>query len=333
MALIIAADIGGTNCRLGLFRLAKSRVTMDRVAWVETGSIAAIDNLLAAMEKELGTSVDKADAVCIAIAGPVDECVRGRLSNADLELDVSQLNTKNKRFFIINDFMAQAYAAVSGEGEKARVVYGPKNTEIYGVRAVIGAGTGLGQAILVPLDGRDRVKTTNWMAVASENGHAAFPFVNGAENDFHTFMRIRRKIPYATGDETVTGSGLAMLHEYLTGEKLSPPQVGAQYLSKDSRTLRWYSRLYARVCRNWMLSTMCVGGLWIAGGIAAQNPLVISCGHFQDELYNAPHGSAHWGDLLRGIPVHLMEDTNSGLWGAARFGQQEVERREGTMDQ
>lgn len=327
MSVILAADIGGTNCRLGLFKLQKNKLTMDRAAWVETGSIAQEDALMNAFERELDVSPDKADSVSVAIAGPVEENIKGRLSNGSLELDFTNLNKKGGRYHLINDFMGQAYAVVSPEGEKAKLIYGPKDAPGDGVKAVIGAGTGLGQALLVPLDGSRTVKTSHWLAVASENGHSCFPFVNGAENDYHTFLRTKLKIPYATGDETVTGRGLSALHEFLTGEVLTPAQVGGQALSRDTPTLKWFSRFYARACRNWILSTMCEGGLWIAGGIAVQNPLLINSDYFKNELYNAPYRDKRWDDLLRSVPIHLMEDTNSGLWGAARFAQQEMESR------
>ncbi|MDE5832996.1 MAG: glucokinase [Desulfovibrio sp.] len=332
MKTILAADIGGTNCRLGLFKLQKNKLSMDKAAWIETGSIARADALMNAFERELETSPEKANAVSVAIAGPVEECVKGGLSNGNLELDFAPLNEKKKRYYLINDFMAQAYAVLSPEGERASWIAGPKKPAISGVRAVIGAGTGLGQAILAPLDGNKKVKTSHWLAVASENGHSAFPFVNGAENDFHTFLRTRLNIPYATGDETVTGRGLAALHEFLTGEKLTPAQVGGQVLSRDTPTLKWFSRFYARACRNWILSTMCEAGLWIAGGIAAQNPLVINSEYFHNELYNSPYRSKTWDDFLKSVPVFLMEDTNSGLWGAARFAQQELEADEPTVE-
>lgn len=321
MASILAADIGGTNCRLGLFKLNKNKLVLDKQAWIETGSIAHTEALLAAFERELETGHAVADNVVVSIAGPVEDCTRGKLSNGNLEMDFSGFREKGQKFYLVNDFMAQAYAVLSPEGERARLVAGPKKPLRDNTRAVIGAGTGLGQATLVRLDSAPEGQAGQWLAVPSENGHSAFPFINGQENDFHTFLRMKQKIPYSTGDNTVNGSGLAYLHEFLTGEKLIPAQVGAQYLSKDTETLRWYSRMYARACRNWILSTRCDGGLWIAGGIAAQNPLTVTSEHFVRELYNSPL----WEDYLRSIPIYLMEDTNSGLWGAARFGQQQLE--------
>lgn len=318
---ILAADIGGTNCRLGLFKLNKNKLSLDKQAWIETGSIAHTEALLAAFERELETGHAGVDSVVVSIAGPVEDCTAGKLSNGNLEMDFGEFRSKGLDFFLINDFMAQAYAVLSPEGEKARLIAGPKKPARDDTRAVIGAGTGLGQATLVRLAPAGENQSGQWLAVPSENGHSAFPFVNGMENDFHTFLRMKQKIPYSTGDNTINGSGLAYLHEFLTGEKLIPAQVGAQYLSKDTETLRWYSRMYARACRNWILSTRCDGGLWIAGGIAAQNPLTVTSEAFVNELYNSPL----WEDYLRSVPIYLMEDTNSGLWGAARFGQQQLE--------
>lgn len=321
MSVILAADIGGTNCRLGQFKLERGVLEMERMTWIKTDSVPHTEALLAAFEKELEKAPHEVEACVVAIAGPVEECSRGKLSNGTLNIDFSSLNTRGRRFFLINDFMAQAYAVVSPEGERAEFLTGPEVPNNDGMRAVIGAGTGLGQASLMRLDGHWNMHAAQWIAIPSENGHAAFPFVNDEENDCHNFMRHEWGVPYATGDMVVSGRGLATLHHYLTKEKLTPPEVGRAALGCDSPTLQWYARFYARACRNWMLSTLCEGGLWIAGGIAAQNPLIVKCHAFTEELYNSPQ----WESYLRSIPVYMMSDDNSGLWGSARFGQQQVD--------
>lgn len=321
MSIVLAADIGGTNCRLGLFRLERGVLNVDRLTWIKTDSVPHTEALLLAFERELEMAPHEVDACVVAIAGPVEDCSRGKLSNGTLTIDFSPLNAHGRRFFLVNDFMAQAYAVVSPEGERAELLAGPEVPHNDGMRAVIGAGTGLGQASLIRIDAHWSVHSAQWLAIPSENGHAAFPFVNDEENACHTFMREQWGVPYVTGDMAISGRGLACLHQFLTKEKLTPPEVGNAALGCDSPTLQWYARFYARACRNWMLSTLCEGGLWIAGGIAAQNPLVVRCKSFTDELYNSPQ----WESLLRSIPVYMMSDDNSGLWGAARFGQQQVD--------
>ncbi|MDR1659964.1 MAG: glucokinase, partial [Desulfovibrio sp.] len=123
-------------------------------------------------------------------------------------------------------------------------------------------------------------------------------------------------LPCVVGDVTLTGRGLALLHRYLTGENLSPREVSRRALRDDTPTLRWYARLYGRFCRNVVLTTLCTGGLWIAGGIAADNPLVVTGEGFAEEFFALPG----FEPLLRSVPVSLMDDKNSGLWGAAYAG-------------
>ncbi|MFQ8737648.1 MAG: glucokinase [Bilophila wadsworthia] len=60
----------------------------------------------------------------------------------------------------------------------------------------------------------------------------------------------------------------------------SPPKRSGS----ETGTLRWYARFYARACRNWALSTLCTGGLFITGGIALRNPLVTECAAFPGSL-------------------------------------------------
>lgn len=321
MPVVLAADIGGTNCRLGLFRLENGVLELERVTWIDTGSVPHTAALLGAFEREFAKAPAEVEAVVVAIAGPVEDFSRGHLTNGGLDVDFSELNANGRRFFLINDFTAQAYAVVSPEGENARLIAGPEVPTNDRVRGVIGAGTGLGQASLVRIDGHMNMHAARWLAVPSEAGHTAFPFVNDEENAYHIFFREQTGMLYATGDVVVTGRGLSLLHEYLTREKLAPAEVGRLALSCESETLKWYARFYGRVCRHWILTTLCSGGLWIAGGIAAKNPAVVTCKEFTDELYRHPE----WDSYLRTVPVYLMEDTNSGLWGAARFGQQQVD--------
>lgn len=319
MSVIIAADIGGTNCRLGLYTLRDGQLSLEKGVWIRTSDLADTGQFVSAMESELELKLDGADAMVAAIAGPVEAYTRGGLTNGTLRLDLEEHRAAHVklRVCLINDFMAQAYAILGVDGIGAKQVAGPTGAPMYATRAVIGAGTGLGAASVVWV-GNDICAhgKGGWMPVAAEYGHTVFPFVNDAENDYRKFLCSRLDVPFATGDVTITGRGLEILHEYLTGEKLAAADVGKLALCGETETLVWYSRFYGRACRNWMLSTLCAGGLWIAGGIAAQNPYCVENEHFLAEL----HGHSDWETFLKDIPVYLMMNKDSGLWGAARLG-------------
>lgn len=329
---LLAADIGGTNCRLARFALtSEGELVQEHSVWLESSALHTEGHLLAALERELELHPARADATVFAVAGPVHDGLCGRLTNGSLEVDMRALALAGGRpVRVINDFVAQACACLTELGAHARLLWptavpsGFSSLLARAPRAVIGAGTGLGMAALFPLDmavpGAD-----GWLVAPSEGGHAAFPFTGDKENAFHEFLRGTLQLPAVRGDDVLSGRGLALLHEFLAGERLAPGEVGRAALEGPTPTLRWYARFYGRACRNIMLSTLCTGGLWIAGGIAARNPLCVSCGEFFAEL----HTESAFGDWLRNIPVRLLEDVESGLWGAAWYGRMLLEQSTG----
>lgn len=318
--ILAVADIGGTNGRFALFANTESGLKLIAKKWVSTAQLENTASItkefldwryehLAANSEKLfshvcgkgSTKITSFAAMVIAVAGPVEE-KKGCLTNACLTIDLEDADISCPAR-LVNDFEVQAWASLAPCGQNARLIAGPQKIS-HGTRAVIGAGTGLGAGMLLP-DG------AGWRAMPSEAGHVSFPFLGNDENDFHAFLCSRLGLGFARGDDTITGRGLEILHEYLSGEKITAKEVGERALQGPTPTLQWYARFYARACRNWMLTTLCNGGLWIAGGIAAKNPLVITSHFFVEELYNAPE------DYLRSIPVRLIEDKDSGLWGGA----------------
>lgn len=315
---LLAADIGGTNCRLARFALTPGgELVREQSVWLESPGLATTEHLLAALERELALHPARADATVLALAGPVTDGLCGRLTNGSLELDLRPLAAGGRTVRLINDFAAQACACLTGPGENARLLWpaGPGPAPAHAPRAVIGAGTGLGVAALYPLS-MAVPGAQGWLVAPSEGGHAAFPFVGADENAFHDFLRGALQLPFARGDDVLSGRGLALLHEFLAGERLTPGEVGRAALGAQTPTLRWYARFYGRACRGFMLSALARGGLWIAGGIAAHNPLCVSCPEFFAALHAEP--AFAW---LSDIPVRLLEDVESGLWGAAQYGR------------
>lgn len=166
-------------------------------------------------------------------------------------------------------------------------------------------------AMLVPITGN--APQGRWLAVPSEGGHANFPFVGEAEFAFARFARKTLGVEDIAAEQVLSGPGLALLHRFLTGEDLSPPEVGAIALHSETDTLIWFARFYGRACRNWVLSSLCTGGLWIAGGIAASNPLCVQHPAFATAYLQKGKRQ----DIVAQTPVYLMTDSTSGLWGAA----------------
>ncbi|MBE0586087.1 MAG: glucokinase [Desulfofustis sp.] len=314
MKSILAADIGGTNSRFAHFRTAPGvPLSLVETRWLPTAAAGSFAELLAQLSAGgFSPAAMAADSAVIAAAGPVEHGTYCAPPNIAWDIDLARAsdNGKMRRVALINDFVAQAYACRSPVGQNARVVL-PGEARADGTVGVIGAGTALGKAILVQ-QGEDTV-----LAIPSEGGHGYFPFLNEQEFAFQRFYAEKSGQRHITGNLVVSGRGLRYLHWFLTGEDLAPQEVTARF-TPLCETLAWAARFYGRVCRDFALEVLAQGGLYIAGGVAAKVPEIVTHDEFRREFYDSPA----MGRLLAQLPVRLIDNEDSGLWGAAYYGQQ-----------
>lgn len=312
--LVLAADIGGTNSRFGVYEGNGDAMKKMAGAWLATGESDSFAQLL---ERLRTTSVrpylGNLRAAVFAVAGPVE---RGNYSApAYIDWTIAASTAEDflgARTSLINDFVAQAYACRALPGKRAKAVLAGE-ADPHGTVAAIGAGTGLGQAALVPLPG-DR-----FYAIPSEGGHGAFPFVGENEQEFRRWYEKQLSTGYVTLCDLLSGRGLAAIHFFVTGRKSDPPEV-SRLLPEHPAVRDLFARFYGRACRDYALNVLATGGVYVAGGVAAKNPDCITCGAFAAE-FHASHTMAH---ILEKIPVLLMDDQESGLWGAALLAGQQA---------
>jgi glucokinase len=313
MKSILAADIGGTNSRFAHFQIDRNG-TLELVTtkWLPTTEADSFPRLLEQLRSsDFSLAIDQADIAVIAVAGPVENrtyCAPPYIS-WDIDLTRKEIEKILPRTVLINDFVAQAYACRSPVGKSARPVLAGKIVA-DGTIGVLGAGTALGKASLVQISGQ------GCLALPSEGGHAYFPFTSPREFSFQEFYQQKSGEKHITGNLVVSGRGLRYLHWFLSGEDLEPREVAAGF-TPESETLAWFAKFFARVCRDYALEVLALGGLYIAGGVAAENPEILAHPDFRDEFLDSPT----MGHLLVNIPVFLIDNQDSGLWGAAFHGQ------------
>lgn len=311
MAKILAADIGGTNSRFALLDTAGGELVMESSIWLESHGVASFSELLEQLwESEFPVRPGEVDAVALAVAGAVLDGVECRnLPNVPWDIDLRNVDFGVEKVCLINDFSAQAFACRTRAVKDASVIQAGEVRE-EGTIAVIGAGTGLGYSALLHCE-------TNWTALPSEGGHMAFPFTGKEEAEYGEFNRRESGRRWAEGDSVVTGLGLHLLHKFHTGEDLTPAEISAR-ITPDSETAKWYARFYGRACRNWAIALMCFGGLYIAGGVAAKNPIFVNIPEFIEEFHN----THVYGDFLQTVPIMLNCNEESGLYGAGFYAMQ-----------
>lgn len=323
MNMLATIDLGGTHCRFARFAVTAHGLALEAVETCPTARLQDGSAVLAQWESCLHTPLSQVAALVMGVAGPVQDGLRARLSNAPLRIDLNAVMPQFglRRARVVNDFVCEACSCLTRVGERSRHLLGPVDIPCPSHRssggalapvAVLGAGTGLGSGWLVPQMDNGLLR---WSPLPSEAGHQAFAFLGREEEEFAAFAREWLERPLLRPDDVVTGRGLAVLHQFLTGRELTPAAAAAEGLAEDQPTLRWYARFLGRTCAHWGLSTLCYSGLFLTGGMVLRNPAVTEHPAFAEGFFMAPELG-----VLERIPVRRYADAHSGLWGAAWLG-------------
>lgn len=315
---IFAADIGGTNSRFAHFMTDETgNLTLTNEKWLRSNDAKSFYDCIRVLEEQNFSLLPKnADFSAVALAGPVEQGTRCKVTNVEWEpVDLHDAETAigTTNIVLINDFVAQAFACRTPLLEQATVVL-PGTQDKHATLGVIGAGTGLGKCGLVPLP------KGGYVPVPSEGGHTDLPFVTAEEHEFAAYCRQKTGRKHVTGDVVLTGLGLHLLHAFLTGDELPASEVTERFKHHldGNRTYELWATFFGRACRNYALEIMALGGMYISGGIVAKVPELVTNSFFKDTFYSSDTHAA----LLAQLPVYLNQEENAGLWGAALYGAQ-----------
>lgn len=327
---MLAADIGGTQSRFYRFSCEHGEISMKEGV-VLSSSCPSFDELLekvVAHWKDWGDELKKISLLVFAAAGPVRD---GRIdmTNASFSVDgsVAKAFFPGAECLVMNDFEAQAWACLSPvmrefsvllPGRGAPFAGGDGFSALSGLKdspapvAVLGAGTGLGAAWLVPgRGGREEA-----FALPSEAGHMAFPFEGAEELAFAGFLASRHGGGPVTAEHVLSGPGLALLYEHLCGRPEEPARFTREEGFAQSACCRLFAGFYGRFCRTVALSLL-PQALVVTGGVAGRTPALVRHSAFAREFLRAEGGQR---EILARMPVWLNFHPQAGLWGAARAG-------------
>jgi glucokinase len=319
-ATILAGDVGGSNTRLTLHDETSGTARAERVVPNRTYPhfAAALDGFLAAAGKP------RVASAAFAVAGPVlDGCVR--MTNIGWTLDQDELSAAlgGAPVRLLNDLEAAAHGVLELQSDDFRVL-GAGDAARRGNVAVIGAGTGLGEALLT------------WhgdtpVAVASEGGHADFGPRD--ETEIALLGWLGRTRDHVSWEHVLSGPGILWTYEFLrdSGRGDEPPELRARIeaavepavvISQAGlagefpicvRTLEIFVRAYGAEAGNLALKGLTLGGVYVAGGIA---PDVLD-GAWGAAFMRAFLAKGRYAKLMGRIPVRVILSEKASLVGAA----------------
>lgn len=337
--VVLAGDVGGTNTNLAL--IGKKGGTFSTLI-EKHYSTKAESSFLAPLGRFLEEAKNRVpgfrpDLACVSGAGPVKDG-RIRLTNAPWDIDSAEISRDfGLRTFLINDFTAVSYGVLlldPADEAQLRPLVGrdfpfPQPAP-GGVKAVIGAGTGLGVGYVVRVGDRT-------MAFPSEGGHVCLPVYDEETRAFSRWLEDKYGFP--PGSEAgVSGQGIGHIFAFLAqreaaaGRSLSPGDAAVldapeterparvSAAARESplcgRSLEIFVKLYARCAADAAACFLPYGGLYLAGGIASKNEAwFLEDSRFMDMFLKSYR--SHIREILARVPVYIVKDYGISLYGAA----------------
>ncbi len=324
MTHVLAADIGGTHTRLCIAHCERGAT---RIVSERTYASAAYTRFADVLREFLsGAAGNPIAAACFAAAGPVRETPAGqtvKITNLPWEIGAAALAREFgvPQVRLINDFQAIGYG-IEALQEPDFAVLEMGNPVPHGPRAVIGAGTGLGQAILVWRGDRYEV-------IATEGGHADFGPTDELQIELARYLI--KECGRASYELILSGPGLARLYAFLRARGSTPESraLAAAIAAADpaaaitqaalehndalaNQALDLFVRIYGAQAGNLALTAGATGGVYLAGGIA---PKIIS--RLRDILFlDAFRSKGKMSAYVENIPVRVVMNPKVGLIGA-----------------
>jgi len=318
--MILAGDIGGTKTVLALFEDEGGHLSLVRDVIQPSRQFPSLETIIRLF---LDTGVTPTiTAACFGVAGAV---VDGRSTTTNLPWTLDERSLADAipaaRAVLLNDLEAAAWGVMhlpsgalislqSGVSRRANM-------------AVIAAGTGLGEALIVWDGARHSV-------VASEGGHA--DFAARSEREAELLAYLRREFGHVSYERVLSGPGLFNIYRFVrdTSGRLQPQWLRGRLESGDPSAvvsdvalagedpscvdaLDLFASIYGAEAGNLALRAVAVGGVFVGGGIAPIIRRKLMDGGF----IQAFRDKGRFAALLESIPVRLVLDPRAPLLGAA----------------
>lgn len=204
----------------------------------------------------------------------------------------------------------------------------PGDPAAVGHRALVSAGTGLGEGVLV-WTGKSHVP------MASEGGHCDFAARSELEIELLEYL-MKKLGGRVSWERVVSGPGVTNIYEFLRDVKgMDEPQwlrdrmqtedrnavigeIGEQCTNElCTKTLEMFVSAYGAEAGNLALKVLALGGMYLGGGIAPKIQKTMESGKFMEAFMD----KGRLSELLIQTPVHIILESRCALMGAAAFAE------------
>jgi len=315
---ILTGDIGGTHTRLAIGSRQPDGIS---IAEREVFSSHDHDSLAAIIGHYPPAQQPPLDAAAFGVAGPVKQGI-SRITN--LPWEISQLRLAQTlgldAVYLLNDLEALAWGIDCLSADERVSLHGGSGDG--GNRAVVAAGTGLGEAGLY-FDGR------RYRPFATEGGHVDFAPCNAREIDL--LRHLQQRHGHVSWERVLSGPGLVTLYEFVLLQRGAPtpdwlrantePAAHITNLALAEQdelcveTLDWFVQLYGREAGNAALKMKATGGVYLGGGIAPKILPALQRGGFMLAFLD----KGRMQPLLEGVPVQVIRSEQVALKGLVHY--------------
>jgi glucokinase len=322
--VILAGDVGGTKCNLALFSEKDGRLTTVFKQRFASKEFARFELIVKEFSRLAAPymSTDYVEAAGFGVAGPViDNHVRATNLPWTVDAKILERELDVEKIVLMNDLGATGHSIEHLAPEEFSVLNHGK-PEPGGTMALLAAGTGLGQSILVWDGEKDGGR---YRIVPSEGGHS--DFAPHSEQQIELLRFMRRRYPQVSWELILSGRGFRTLHEFLAPEVKhatfeDPDADPAPEITRNGlagtcpicvQTLDLWVSIYGAEAGNLALKVLALGGVYVAGGIAVKIIEKIKDGKF----FAAFRDKWKFESVLENIPVSVVLNESAPLLGAA----------------
>jgi glucokinase len=322
--MILAGDVGGTKVNLALYDFTNGKLKYTRDERYAAKEFHGLEEIV-----KLFLGAEKVTSACFGVPGPVRDG-RLRLTNLPWTLDSRELarDLGIQHVFLINDLEANGYGIAELTSEQIYTLSegDPGQT---GNRALIAAGTGLGEGFLA-WNGRMHVP------YPSEGGHSDYAPRNEDEIDLLRFLK-QKYNGRISFERVVSGMGMTGIYEFLREVKgVEEPVWLAEKMAEAhdpnsvitemglaakselcAKTLDMFVSAYGAEAGNLALKVLSVGGLYVGGGIAPRILEKLKDGTFLKAFTD----KGRLSQLLINMPVRVILESRAALMGAAAYAE------------